>query len=77
MEHRDRAFTLAGIGVLLLLIGIPIALLGPIEMYSFYLFSAGGRFYYEGFGFGSFMFGNIGPGGVPWFALPRSRSRHC
>jgi hypothetical protein len=28
-------------------------------MYCFYLFSAGGRFHYEGFGFGSFMFGNI------------------
>ena len=28
-------------------------------MYCFYLFSEGGRFHYEGFGFGSFMFGNI------------------
>jgi Na+/H+ antiporter NhaD/arsenite permease-like protein len=28
-------------------------------MYCFYLFSEGGRFYYPGFGFGSFMFGNI------------------
>jgi hypothetical protein len=28
-------------------------------MYCFYLFSAGGPFHYEGFGFGSFMFGNI------------------
>jgi hypothetical protein len=35
------------------------AFMGPIEMYSFYLFSEGGRFHYEGFGFGSFMFGNI------------------
>ena len=33
--------------------------LGPLEMYCFYLFSEGGRFHYEGFGFGSFMFGNI------------------
>jgi hypothetical protein len=32
---------------------------GPLEMYCFYLFSEGGHFYYEGFGFGSFMFGNI------------------
>jgi hypothetical protein len=28
-------------------------------MYCLYLFSEGGRFHYEGFGFGSFMFGNI------------------
>jgi len=42
-----------------LLGGIAIGFLGPLEMYCFYLFSEGGRFYYEGFGFGSFMFGNI------------------
>ena len=45
MEHKDRALILGGIGVLLLLIGIPVALLGPIEMYCFYLFSEGGRFH--------------------------------
>jgi hypothetical protein len=28
-------------------------------MHCFYLFPEGGRFHYEGFGFGSFMFGNI------------------
>jgi MFS family permease len=39
--------------------GIAVGLLGPLEMYCFYLFSEGGRFHYEGFGFGSFMFGNI------------------
>jgi len=59
MDHKDRTFMIAGIGVLLLLAGVPIAFLGPLEMYCFYLFSAGGRFHYEGFGFGSFMFGNI------------------
>jgi hypothetical protein len=47
------------IGLLLLGIGLFCALLGPIEMYCFYLFSEGGRFYYEGFGFGSFLFGLI------------------
>ncbi len=57
--YRDRRPILAVIGGLLLLIGIAAALLGPVEMYCFYLFSEGGRFYYEGFGFGSFMFGNI------------------
>jgi len=59
MDHKDRIPLIVGIGVLLLLIGIPTGFLGPIEMYCFYLFSAGGRFHYEGFGFGSFMFGNI------------------
>jgi hypothetical protein len=47
------------IGALCLLGGIAVGALGPIEMYCFYLFSEGGRFHYEGFGFGSFMFGNI------------------
>jgi hypothetical protein len=58
-EHRDQTLILAAIGVLLLLLGITAAFLGPLEMYCFYLFSEGGRFHYEGFGFGSFMFGNI------------------
>jgi len=56
---KDQSRSLTIIGVLLLLSGIAIGLLGPLEMYCFYLFSEGGRFYYEGFGFGSFMFGNI------------------
>jgi hypothetical protein len=57
--YRDRSRILVAIGALLLLIGIAVAFLGPLEMYCFYLFSEGGRFHYEGFGFGSFMFGNI------------------
>jgi len=59
MDYKDRKLILSLMGVLLLLIGIPVAFLGPVEMYCFYLFSEGGRFHYEGFGFGSFMFGNI------------------
>jgi hypothetical protein len=59
MDYRDRSLILAIIGVLLLFVGIVSAFLGPAEMYCFYLFSEGGRFHYEGFGFGSFMFGNI------------------
>jgi hypothetical protein len=58
-DHRDRSLILAAIGVVLPLVGIGAALLGPAEMYCFYLLSEGGRFHYEGFGFGSFMFGNI------------------
>ena len=59
MDYRDRTLILALVGVPLLLVGVAAAFLGPAEMYCFYLFSAGGRFHYEGFGFGSFMFGNI------------------
>jgi len=59
MEHRDRRLILVAIGLVLLLAGIGCAFLGPVELYVFYLFSEGGRFYYEGFRFGSFMFGNI------------------
>jgi len=43
----------------LLLAGSPIAFVGPLEVSCFSLFSEGGRFHYEGFGFGSLMFGII------------------
>jgi hypothetical protein len=46
-------------GGLMMLIGGIAAAVGPLEMYCFALFSEGGRFHYEGFGFGSLMFGNI------------------
>ncbi len=59
MNYRDRTLILRITGALLLLIGGAAAFLGPAEMYCFYLFSEGGRFHYEGFGFGSFMFGNL------------------
>ena len=69
MDHKDRTLVLAAIGVLLLLIGIPTAFLGPVEMYCFYLFSEGGRFHYAGFGFGSFMFGNIASQIVGYYVI--------
>jgi hypothetical protein len=58
-SYKDRRIILFIIGGLLLVGGIVVGFFGPLEMYCFYLFSEGGRFYYEGFGFGSFMFGNI------------------
>jgi hypothetical protein len=58
-NYKDRRIILFIIGGLLLVGGIAIGFFGPLEVYCFYLFSEGGRFYYEGFGFGSFMFGNI------------------
>mgnify|MGYP001812664409 CR=1 FL=1 len=59
METKNRRPILIIIGIPLLLIGVVAAFMGPLEIYCFYLFSEGGPFYYEGFGFGSFMFGNI------------------
>jgi len=59
MDFKNRSPILIFFGVILLLVGVAMAFLGPMEMYVFYLFSEGGRFHYEGFGFGSFMFGNI------------------
>jgi len=59
MDHRVLGLILKAVGVLLLLGGVFVGFFGPVEMYCFYLFSEGGRFSYEGFGFGSFMFANI------------------
>jgi len=47
------------IGSILLAVGSGLLALAPLEMYCYYLFSEGGRFHYEGFRFGSFMFANI------------------
>lgn len=41
------------------MVGVFAALVGPLEIYTYYLFSSGGRFHYDGFDFGSLMFGNI------------------
>jgi hypothetical protein len=57
--YKDRTLVIKVIGWLLLLSGITVGMLAPLEMYCFYLFSDGGRFHYEGFGFGSFMYANI------------------
>jgi hypothetical protein len=59
LHYRDRSHILAVFGLGLLGAGLFAAFLGPLEMYCFYLFTEGGQFHYEGFGFGSFMFGNI------------------
>jgi MFS family permease len=47
------------IGVLFLLIGLISLYAVPAEFTSFYSFSTGGDFYYEGFGFGSLLFATI------------------
>jgi hypothetical protein len=47
------------IGALLLVAGLAAAYIAPIEVYTYYAFAPGGRFSYEGFNFGSFMFAYI------------------
>jgi hypothetical protein len=59
MDYKDRSPILVLFGALLLLVGLAMAVVGPLETYCFYLFSEGGRLHYDGFGFGSFMFANI------------------
>ena len=59
MNQKHHTIALRALGALYLMVGIASALLGPIELYVFYLFSEGGRFHFAGFGFGSFMFGFI------------------
>jgi hypothetical protein len=59
MSFKDRGRVLQAIGGLFLVVGGIAAVMGPVEIYCFYLFSPGGPFYYEGFGFGSFMFANL------------------
>ena len=54
MSKKSTIFILTLIGSIFLLIGIISAFFGPLEIYCYYLFSAGGRFHYEGFGVGSF-----------------------
>lgn len=44
------------IGTILVIIGLIGAYYGPLEIYVFYLFSEGGRFFYDGFGIGSIWF---------------------
>ena len=46
-------------GVVLTIVGVVAAYYGPLEIFVFYLFSEGGRFYYAGFGMGSFWFATL------------------
>lgn len=59
LGDRSRVALIRFIGVVLLVIGVAAALVGPAEMHVFYMFEEGGRFHYDGVGFGSLMFANI------------------
>ena len=58
-KFKNTRLTLKIIGILSILIGSFYAIIGPLEFYTYYFFSEGGRFHYEGFGMGSFMFAFI------------------
>jgi hypothetical protein len=58
-DFRDLSKWIKILGYLFFLVGVAAVVIAPLEIYTFYLFSEGGKFHYEGFGFGSFMFGNI------------------
>lgn len=68
-DFRDLSRLIKPIGILLLLVGVIAVFIGPLEIYAFYLFSEGGKFHYEGFGFGSFMFGNIATQVIGYYAI--------
>ncbi|MHB8807029.1 MAG: hypothetical protein ACYC59_05560 [Anaerolineaceae bacterium] len=68
-DHKNKSGMIKTIGYFLLMVGIAIGLLALVEVYCFYLFSEGGRFHYEGFGFGSFMFGNIAGQIIAYYLL--------
>lgn len=57
--HRTTRLILRTIGVLLLLAGLFLLILAPLEIVTLSYFAEGGRFEYEGFRVGGLMFGNI------------------
>jgi hypothetical protein len=56
LNKEKASFIIKLLGVIQLTIGLFSLGIAPLEIYSFYLFSEGGRFYYEGFGPGSFLY---------------------
>jgi hypothetical protein len=68
-DYPDCSRMLRLIGGALLLLGITAAFIGPLEVQAFYLFIEGGRFHYEGFRFGSFLFAYITAQTVGYYAI--------
>lgn len=59
MRNRAVVWVLRFIGVALTMVGAGALAIAPLELICFRWFAEGGRFGYEGFGYGSFMFGNM------------------
>lgn len=56
---NKRAVLIKFLGILFLAVGLFSLFFTPVEFTSFYPFSTGGGYHYEGFGFGSLMFAFI------------------
>lgn len=69
MSPRSLSLAVRAFGALLLLAGITAVALGVLEFEAFYLFGPGGKFEYEGFAFGSFMFANIACQVAAYYAI--------
>jgi len=57
--NKILSWMVRGLGVCFMLAGILSAIMGPVETITYYWFSEGGRFYIDGFGFGSLVFASI------------------
>ncbi|MBW7997340.1 MAG: hypothetical protein FVQ81_12370 [Candidatus Glassbacteria bacterium] len=55
--YSMRKRLLQMLGAVFFALGLYAAILGPLEFVTFYFYSPGGRWHYEGFGFGSLWFG--------------------
>ncbi|NLE75540.1 MAG: hypothetical protein GX605_02160, partial [Chloroflexi bacterium] len=69
MNRWDLRQLLRALGLLLLAGGAFAWTMGPYEMACFYLFSPGGRFAYQGFGFGTLMFANVAAQTAAYYLL--------
>jgi hypothetical protein len=58
-KFKDRRKILYTLGIIFLTIGIICIFIAPLEVICFYFFIEGGRFYFEGFNFGSLLFSFI------------------
>jgi hypothetical protein len=58
-KFKDRRKILYTLGIIFLAIGIICIFIAPLEVICFYFFIEGGRFYFEGFNFGSLLFSFI------------------
>ena len=67
--YRELSQWIQLLGIFVLLTGVAAAFISPLEIYMLYLFSEGGKFHYKGFGFGSFMFGNIAVQVIRYYAI--------
>ncbi|MBN2347964.1 MAG: hypothetical protein JXJ22_03950 [Bacteroidales bacterium] len=57
LNSKNAGLIIKILGTLQVFIGVVSLFFAPLEIYCYYLFSEGGRFFYEGFAIGSFLYG--------------------